>query len=211
MNFSKMHIVEPWQEKGPCKPFALREREEKKPQGGLSMKMKMSLCLLVMALALTVELTGLGEKTEEPPENQEEALGALHYVDGQTGESLKMVLGEKWQTPVLCGQVRLMQEEGLLGFQALTKEVRCCCGGTVLMTGEDADLGLYARISLDRDRETVYYGFDTLEVQAKETVAVGQRLGTVSPGQTLYLAVTDRGEPLDPRDYVQTDMDGEKS
>lgn len=205
MNFSKMQIVEPRQEKGPCGAFTLREQEEK-PARGIGMGAKMSLCLLVLALALTVELTGLGEEagTEEP--GQEENLGALHYVDGQKGESLTAVLAEKWQAPVLCGQVSLLQEESLVGFQALTKEVKACCGGTVLMTGEDDALGLYARIRLDGDRETVYYGFDRLEVRAQEAVAAGQRLGTVAPGQTLYFAVTDRGEPLDPRDFVQMDI-----
>lgn len=209
MNFSKMHIVEPRQEKGPCGTFAIREEREEKSQPGWSMKTKMSLCLVVMALALVVELTGLGEEPGTGESSQEEALGALHYVDGQAGESLSTVLGEKWETPVLCGQVSLLQEDSLVGFQALTKEVRACCDGTVLLTGEDDVLGLYARIQLDEDRETVYYGFDVLEVQAAETVTAGQRLGTVQPGKTLYFSVTDRGEPLDPRDYVQMGIGGD--
>lgn len=209
MNVSDMRIVEQRREQGPCGTFKLREEREEVTRPGISMKMKMSLCLLVMALALTVELTGVGEETETEEPGQEEALGALHYVDGQRGESLSTVLGEKWETPVLCGEVSLMQEDSLVGFQALTKEVRACCDGTVLLTGEDDALGLYARIQLDADRETVYYGFEVLEVQAQDRITAGQRLGTVQPGQTLYFAVTDRGEPLDPREYVQMDISGE--
>lgn len=209
MNVSDMRIVEQRREQGPCGTFKLQEEREEAVRPGISMKMKMSLCLLAMALALTVELTGVGEETETENSSQEEALGALHYVDGQTGESLAAVLGEKWEAPVLCGQVSLMQEDSLVGFQALTKEVRACCDGTVLLTGEDDTLGLYARVQLDEDRETVYYGFAVLEVQARDSITAGQRLGTVQPGQTLYFAVTDRGEPLDPREYVQMDISGD--
>lgn len=40
----------------------------------------MSLCLLVLAAALVVELSGLGEPADVQ-EPEEEALGALHYVE----------------------------------------------------------------------------------------------------------------------------------
>ena len=48
----------------------------------------------------------------------------------------------------------------------------------------------------------MYYGLEEVKVRAGETVAAGQLLGTVPVGRLVYLAISEKGAPQDPRGYV---------
>ena len=52
------------------------------------------------------------------------------------------------------------------------------------------------------DIDTVYYGLEELSVRAGELVAAGQQLGQVPPGRRVYLGISEKGAPQDPRAYV---------
>lgn len=207
MKVEKMRITERPADKGPCGVFNLKEETEPAPVPRTgSMAAKMSLCLLVLAAALVVELSGLGEPADVQ-EPEEEALGALHYVESG-GEKTASVMAQeqKWQAPVVSGEITLLKENSLVGFTALTREVLCCAPGEVLLVGEDEELGPYVRVKLVGDKETIYYGFEDIAVWTGVQVAAGQRLGSIQRGGTLYLAVSYRGSPEDPREYVHMDI-----
>jgi septal ring factor EnvC (AmiA/AmiB activator) len=50
--------------------------------------------------------------------------------------------------------------------------------------------------------DAVYYGLERIEVRAGQTVDAGALLGTVPLGRRVYLAVSEKGAPQDPRTYV---------
>ena len=108
----------------------------------------------------------------------------------------------KWAPPVQTDEVTLLREDSVVGFSALNTQVSCCCGGQVFAVGEDEDWGKYVRIRSAGDIDAVYYGFEDVKVRAGETVAAGQLLGTVPVGRRVYLSVSEKGAPQDPRGYV---------
>ena len=115
MKVEKMRITERPADKGPCGVFNLKEETEPAPVPRTgSMAAKMSLCLLVLAAALVVELSGLGEPADVQ-EPEEEALGALHYVESG-GEKTASVMAQeqKWQAPVVSGEITLLKENSLV-------------------------------------------------------------------------------------------------
>ena len=90
----------------------------------------------------------------------------------------------------------------MVGFSALDTEVTCCCEGQVFAVGEDEDWGKYVRVRSAGDIDAVYYGLEEVAVRSGQRVAAGELLGTVPVGRLVYLSVSEKGAPQDPRTYV---------
>ena len=108
----------------------------------------------------------------------------------------------KWAPPVRSDEVTLLREDSVVGFSALDTQVSCCCGGQVFAVGEDEDWGKYVRVRSAGDVDAVYYGLEEVSVRAGQAVQAGQLLGTVPLGRRVYLSVSEKGAPQDPRAYV---------
>ena len=213
MDFSEMKVTERQQNAGPCGRFTVREPERKVTVRSGSMMAKVSLCLGVLLIALVLELGGTakdrqrqvfaeGDKRPEATARAEN-LGAIYYVETDAapgaGADVKRV---KWAPPVRSDEVTLLREDSVVGFSALDTQVSCCCGGRVFAVGEDEDWGKYVRVRSAGDVDAVYYGFEEVSVRAGQTVQAGQLLGTVPLGRRVYLSVSEKGAPQDPRAYV---------
>ncbi len=217
MVVSQIKVTERQQNAGPCGRFTVREPGERVTVRAGSMMAKLSLCLGVLLIALVLELGGTGadrqqavfaaEGGKEPQPTAREELGAIYYVEtkgnGAAAQTQSAdVQRVKWAPPVLSDEVTLLREDSVVGFSALNQEVSCCCGGQVFAVGEDEDWGRYVRIRSAGDIDAVYYGIEDVQVRAGEAVAAGQLLGTVPVGRRVYLAVSEKGAPQDPRAYV---------
>ena len=221
MDFGEVKVTERQQNAGPCGRFTVREPEKKVVVRSGSMMAKISLCLGVLLIALVLELGGarsggqrqvFAEEEQRPQTTvREENLGAIYYVETRA-EPTALVEGAdqrsmnvqriKWAPPVRADEVTLLREDSVVGFSALDTQVSCCCGGQIFSVGEDEDWGKYVRVRSAGDIDTVYYGFETVSVRAGQTVTAGQLLGTVPVGRRVYLAVSEKGAPQDPRAYV---------
>ena len=216
MDFSEMKVTERQQNAGPCSRFTVQEPEQKVIVRSGSMMAKVSLCLGVLLIALVLELGGTAKDRqrqvfaaeEKRPEAtaRAENLGAIYYVETDAaptapgaGAAVKRV---KWAPPVRSDEVTLLREDSVVGFSALDTQVSCCCGGQVFAVGEDEDWGKYVRVRSAGDVDAVYYGFEEVSVRAGQTVNAGQLLGTVPLGRRVYLSVSEKGAPQDPRAYV---------
>ena len=217
MDFGEVKVQERQQNAGPCGRFTVQERSEKVTVRSGSMMAKISLCLGVLLIALVLELGGarsgrqrqvFAEEEQRPAATaREESLGAIYYVETRgvdpttagEGADVKRI---KWAPPVRADEVTLLREDSVVGFSALDTQVSCCCGGQIFAVGEDEDWGKYVRVRSAGDIDTVYYGFEAVSVRAGQTVAAGQLLGTVPVGRRVYLAVSEKGAPQDPRAYV---------
>ena len=216
MDFSEMKVTERQQNAGPCSRFTVQEPEQKVIVRSGSMMAKVSLCLGVLLIALVLELGGTAKDRqrqvfaaeEKRPEAtaRAENLGAIYYVETDAaptppgaGADVKRV---KWAPPVRSDEVTLLREDSVVGFSALDTQVSCCCGGQVFAVGEDEDWGKYVRVRSAGDVDAVYYGFEEVSVRAGQTVQAGQLLGTVPLGRRVYLSVSEKGAPQDPRAYV---------
>jgi hypothetical protein len=218
MDIGEVKVTERQQNAGPC-VFRVQERAEHVTVRSGSMMAKISLCLGVLLIALVLELGGTaareqrqvfaaeGEPLPEPTaQEREETLGALYYVEaGSPGPEAVQeaeIRRVKWTPPVKADEVILLREDSVIGFSALDTQVVCCCGGQVFAVGEDEDWGKYVRIRSAGDVDAVYYGLEGIEVRAGQTVDAGALLGTVPLGRRVYLAVSEKGAPQDPRTYV---------
>ena len=216
MDFSEMKVTERQQNAGPCGRFTVQEPERKVTVRSGSMMAKVSLCLGVLLIALVLELGGTAKdrqrqvfaEGDKRPETtaRAENLGAIYYVETDAaptapgeGADVKRV---KWAPPVRSDEVTLLREDSVVGFSALDTQVSCCCGGQVFAVGEDEDWGKYVRVRSAGDVDAVYYGFEEVSVRAGQTVNAGQLLGTVPLGRRVYLSVSEKGAPQDPRAYV---------
>ena len=221
MDIREVKVYERQQNAGPCGRFTVREPEKKVQVRSGSMVAKISLCLGVLLIALVLELGGTASDTQravfaaeaqEPqPTAREENLGAIYYVE--TGAARAQGAGAdvqriKWAPPVLSDEVTLLREDSVVGFSALDTQVSCCCTGQVFSVGEDEDWGKYVRVRSAGDIDVVYYGFEEVSVRAGQTVAAGQLLGTVPLGRRVYLSVSEKGAPQDPRAYVSLTVQG---
>ena len=216
MDLGEVKVRERQQNAGPCGRFTVQEPGKKVEVRAGSMMAKISLCLGVLLVALVLELGAAGSGTkaevfaaEREPETtaREEALGALYFVEASRADPTALtesanVRRMKWAPPVQADEVTLLREDSVVGFSALNTQVACCCGGQVFAVGEDEDWGKYVRVRSAGDVDAVYYGFEEVSVRAGETVATGQLLGTVPVGRRVYLAVSEKGAPQDPRAYV---------
>lgn len=216
MDLGEVKVRERQQNAGPCGRFTVQEPGEKVEVRSGSMMAKISLCLGVLLVALVLELGAAGSGTkaevfaaEREPEAtaREEALGALYFVEANRADPTELtesadVQRVKWAPPVRSDEVTLLREDSVVGFSALDTQVSCCCAGQVFAVGEDEDWGKYVRIRSAGDVDAVYYGFEEVAVRAGERVTTGQILGTVSVGRRVYLAVSEKGAPQDPRAYV---------
>ena len=217
MDFSEMKVTERQQNAGPCSRFTVQEPEQKVIVRSGSMMAKVSLCLGVLLIALVLELGGTAKDRqrqvfaaeEKRPEAtaRAENLGAIYYVETskaaeETRPQSADVKRAKWAPPVQTDEVTLLREDSVVGFSALNREVTCCCGGRIFTLGEDEDWGKYVRVRSAGDIDTVYYGLEEVNVRAGEQVAAGQLLGTVPLGRRVYLSVSEKGAPQDPRAYV---------
>ncbi len=215
MDFGEVKVREHQQNAGPCGRFTVQEPAQKVQVRSGSMMAKISLCLGVLLIALVLELGGTrtdrqrqvfaAEAAQPQPTAREENLGAIYYVEtGRTDAPARGVDVQraKWAPPVRSDEVSLLREDSVVGFSALNTQVSCCCGGQVFAVGEDEDWGKYVRIRSAGDLDTVYYGLEEVSVKAGQTVAAGQLLGTVPVGRRVYLSVSEKGTPQDPRAYV---------
>lgn len=217
MDFSEIKVSERQQNAGPCGRFSVRERSDQVQVRSGTMMAKLSLCLGVLLIALVLELGSVGtdrqravfaaEGSRTPEPTAREELGALYFVEAKGSEPTAQaqnaeVQRVKWAPPVQTDEVTLLREDSVVGFSALNTQVSCCCGGQVFAVGEDEDWGKYVRIRSAGDIDAVYYGFEDVKVRAGETVAAGQLLGTVPVGRRVYLSVSEKGAPQDPRAYV---------
>ena len=216
MDFSEMKVTERQQNAGPCSRFTVQEPEQKLIVRSGSMMAKVSLCLGVLLIALVLELGGTSsdaqravfaaEAQEPQPTARAENLGAIYYVEASRTDAAQAqgadVQRLKWAPPVQSDEVTLLREDSVVGFSALDTQVSCCCGGQVFAVGEDEDWGKYVRVRSAGDVDAVYYGFEEVSVRAGQTVQAGQLLGTVPLGRRVYLSVSEKGAPQDPRAYV---------
>jgi|GEM_PF-1478104 len=222
MDFGEVKVRERQQNAGPC-VFRVQERGAQTTVRPGSMMAKISLCLGVLLIALVLELGNrlpggqrevFAAEGETLPQTtpREEALGALYFVEtrekaGEPAQNAAGVQRVKWTPPVRADEVTLLREDSVVGFSALGTEVSCCCGGQVFALGEDEDWGKFIRVRSAGDIDAVYYGLDQIRVRAGETVAAGQLLGTVPVGRRVYLAVSEKGAPQDPRVYVSLQVE----
>ena len=218
MDFSDMKVREQRQNAGPCGRFTVQEPAQRVEVRSGSMMAKISLCLGVLLIALVLELGGTGTDRQKAvfaaegekaprPTARDESLGALYYVEiSETAEGAEAQSADvrrvKWAPPVQSDEVTLLREDSVVGFSALNTEVTCCCEGQVFAVGEDEDWGRYVRVRSAGDIDAVYYGLEEVSVRAGQTVAAGQLLGTVPVGRRVYLSVSEKGAPRDPRAYV---------
>ena len=217
MDIREIRVSERQQNAGPCGRFSVREPEAKVQVRAGSMMAKLSLCLGVLLIALVLELGSTGadrqravfaaEGAKEPEPTAREELGALYFVETKgDGTTVSVQNAEvqrvKWAPPVQTDEVILLREDSVVGFSALNTRVSCCCGAQVFAVGEDEDWGKYVRVRTAGDIDAVYYGLEEVKVRAGEQVAAGQLLGTVPVGRLVYLAISEKGAPQDPRGYV---------
>ena len=217
MDFSEVKVREQQQNAGPCGRFTVQEPTARVQVRAGSMMAKISLCLGVLLVALVLELGGtatgaqrqvFAAEAERPQATaQGENLGALYFVEAGGTDPTAAAQGAdvrrvKWAPPVRADEVTLLREDSVVGFSALDREVSCCCGGQVFAVGEDEDWGKYVRVRSAGDIDAVYYGLEDIRVRAGQTVAAGQLLGTVPVGRRVYLSVSEKGAPQDPRGYV---------
>ena len=222
MDFGEVKVQERRQNAGPCGRFTVREPEKKVVVRSGSMMAKISLCLGVLLIALVLELGGarsdrqrqvFAAEGEKRPQTtaREENLGAIYYVETRAEPTASVESADqrsmnvqriKWAPPVRADEVTLLREDSVVGFSALDTQVSCCCAGQVFAVGEDEDWGKYVRVRSAGDIDTVYYGLEEVGVRAGQTVTAGQLLGTMPVGRRVYLAVSEKGAPQDPRTYV---------
>ena len=216
MDFSEMKVTERQQNAGPCSRFTVQEPEQKVIVRSGSMMAKVSLCLGVLLIALVLELGGTAKdrqrqvfaEEDKRPETtaRAENLGAIYYVETDAAPTAPGAEADvkrvKWAPPVRSDEVTLLREDSVVGFSALDTQISCCCGGQVFAVGEDEDWGKYVRVRSAGDVDAVYYGFEEVSVRAGQTVQAGQLLGTVPLGRRVYLSVSEKGAPQDPRAYV---------
>ncbi len=218
MDIREVKVRERQQNAGPCGRFAVQEPAGKAPAGAGGSRMgRLSLCLGVLLVALVLELGSrmpggqrpvfAEEQEARPQATAREELGAIYYVETskaaeETRPQSADVKRAKWAPPVQTDEVTLLREDSVVGFSALNREVTCCCGGRIFTLGEDEDWGKYVRVRSAGDIDTVYYGLEEVNVRAGEQVAAGQLLGTVPLGRRVYLSVSEKGAPQDPRAYV---------
>lgn len=196
--------------------FALQPEKSKSKFDLSGIAIKVSLCASVLILAFVIRAIGVGKDAEQVVETSTgsqsetgteqrgedaEKLGSLHYVEaGATA---------KWTAPVLTNDIELLRDGRLLRFTATNETVIACMAGKVLAVGDDAQFGSYVRIQSEEDRETIYYGFETVAVREGDAIAAGNTLGTVKAGRSIYLKVLERGEPQDPTGYVDLSLNNE--
>ena len=217
MDFGEVKVREQRQNAGPCGRFTVQEPVKKVQVRSGSMMAKISLCLGVLLIALVLELGGAkavgqrqvfaAEAAQPQTTAREENLGAIYYVQTDRTDHGAPTQGAdvrrvKWAPPVQSDEVTLLREDSVVSFSALNTQVSCCCGGQVFAVGEDEDWGKYVRIRSAGDIDTVYYGLEEVQVRAGESVAAGQLLGTVPVRRRVYLSVSEKGAPQDPRGYV---------
>ncbi len=217
MDFSEMKVREHQQNAGPCGRFTVREPGERPAVRTGGVMGKVSLCLGVLLIALVLELGGTAaqgqravfaaEADPKPePTARGENLGAIYYVETGAADAVPVQAADvqrvKWAPPVQSDEVTLLREDSVVGFSALNTQVSCCCSGQVFAVGEDEDWGKYVRVRSAGDIDAVYYGLEEVKVRAGESVAAGAALGTVPVGRRVYLAVSEKGAPQDPRAYV---------
>ncbi|MBQ6146956.1 MAG: M23 family metallopeptidase [Clostridia bacterium] len=216
MDFGEVKVTERQQNAGPCGRFTVQEPGVRVQVRAGSMMAKISLCLGVLLIALVLELGGTAggdqrqvfavEAGEKPqPTARGEELGAIYFVETGKAEATApaaQVQRTKWAPPVQADEVTLLREDSVVGFSALNTQVSCCCGGQVFAVGEDEDWGKYVRVRSAGDIDAVYYGLEEVDVRAGQPVSAGQVLGTVPVGRRVYLSVSEKGAPQDPRAYV---------
>ena len=216
MDVSEIKVRERQQNAGPCGRFTVQEPGPRATVRSGSMMAKISLCLGVLLIALVLELGGRGanrqaevfaaEAARPQSTAREENLGAIYFVEtGAVGTAQTQeadVQRVKWAPPVRSDEITLLREDSVVGFSALNSQVSCCCGGQVFAVGEDEDWGKYVRVRSAGDIDTVYYGLEEVAVRAGQAVAAGELLGTVPVGRRVYLSVSEKGAPQDPRAYV---------
>ena len=193
-------------------PFRIRTDEPGKHADASGMVVKIGLCAAVLVLAFIIRAVGVGTQknavvaastnndaeTSEASEQNDEKLGALHYVEGG--------VMAKWNAPVLSNDIELLRDGQLLRFTASNETVVACMRGKVLSVEEEASLGLCVRVQSDADVETLYFGFSEVSVKAGDTVEANDVLGTVERGKSIYLKVLTNGEPQDPTGFVDLSL-----
>jgi len=184
--------------------FTLKKEKKDLPKIDTSgITIKIGLCVAVLALAFIVRAFGMGKPAERVAETsahsdgsgalETSAVGSLHYVE---------IGSNKWAAPVKASDIELLLDGRLLRFTAGSRDVLSCNSGKVLSTGTDEAYGNFVRVQTDADCETVYYGFDRIDVAEGAVVSQGDILGTVAIGRSMYLKVYRNGAPQDPSEYV---------
>ena len=198
--------------------FEKREKRKEKPNKavrGESMFIKIGLCGVAVLAALLVRTLSTSAPAAMPVEvaalsetEGEESLGALHFVDASQNTAIAM---EKWNAPVISGDIELMLDNRMVRFTATASQVLNCCLGEVLSVAEDARLGKYVRVMHEGDVETIFYGFEEVSVKQTDIVQVQDVLGTVPLGRSVYMSVLKNGAPQDPAAFINLNLGVETS
>lgn len=177
-----------------------------------SMMAKIGLCAAAVVLALILRLTGLEkpvvEASAQEGENESETgdtLGALHFVDAPKVSTIRR---QKWAAPVITNDIELLRDSQMVRFSAEVSKVSNCCKGEVSAIGEDARYGDYVRFKHDDGLETIYFGLEEISVSKGQSVALGETIGTVPIGRSIYLCILQDGAPQNPIDYVSINIGG---
>ena len=191
--------------------FTVRSEEKGVRTDASGMVIKIGLCAAVLILAFIIRAIGVGQQknavvaasassdgTSSASGQNDERIGALHYVDGGTAA--------KWTAPVLSNDIELLRDGQLLRFTATNDTVVACMSGKVLSVSEDPSLGKSVRIQSDADVETLYFGFAEIAVTEGQEIAANDVLGTIERGRSIYLKVLEQGEPQDPTGYVDLSL-----
>ena len=193
--------------------FSVQDQHKEVKTDISGIAVKIGLCAGVLILAFVMRAIGVGKSddrvatvssntdTSSASENQRDGgqqIGSLHYVE--TG------VQTKWTAPVMTNDIELLRDGQVLRFTATEGTVCACMEGDVLSLGEDAQYGKLVRIQSDNDRETLYYGFETVAVSEGDRIRSGDVLGTVAVGRSIYFKVLEKGEPQDPTAYVDLSL-----
>jgi len=190
--------------------FLVAPKEEKpKAVRSESMFIKMGLCFAAVLMALLVRTVGGTKSAPDAAEvatlgaaENEESLGALHFVDASPGNAAP----GKWRAPVASGDIELMLDNRLVRFTAGHSDIRNCCPGEVLAVAEDPRLGKYVRLTHEGGLETIFYGFEQVAVRQAQTLQAGDILGNVPLGRSVYMSVLKNGAPQDPAAFVELNL-----
>jgi hypothetical protein len=184
------------------------QQEKKLPKIDVNgIAIKVGLCAGVLALAFIVRAFGVGAPKAQTVEASSHSDGTGETEQVQPG-SLKYVdaTQTKWAAPVRANDMELILEGRMLRFTAAAAEVTACVQGKVLSVGTDAAYGKFVRIQSENDRETVYYGLETVNVAEGDAVSANDPIGTVAVGKSMYLRIYENGAPVDPTGYVDLSL-----
>ncbi|MDD3919895.1 MAG: M23 family metallopeptidase, partial [Eubacteriales bacterium] len=189
-----------------------RARRRRTPQDihAGSVLAKIGLCAMAGLLVLALNVfgdpeNGLSDSARavlEAEMQTDETLGKLQFVELPGAISVFSPSKEKLSPPV--EQETALVETGdsmTVWNSGANTEVMAAAAGEVRGVGSDASFGEYVRIAHADGLETVYYGFESIQVEVGQPVRAQDTLGTLTESGVLCLSVLESGRPVSAAAY----------